>query len=73
MLVKNAKILYNNEEHARMVDPFVQPFIEALTAENLPVINESLICLTFIIKFKGQQRYSNSRQIISTCILSSSF
>lgn len=53
MLLKKAKILFGSEEHARMVDPFVRPLTDALSSEHVPLIIESLICLTFVIKFKG--------------------
>ena len=53
MLLKKAKVSYGDEEHARMMDPFVPLLIEAVSSEHVPVIIESLICLTFVIKFKG--------------------
>lgn len=54
MLLKKSKIVYGDENHARMVDPFVNLLVEALTSEDVPVIVESLICLTFVVKFKGK-------------------
>ena len=54
MLLKKAKISFGDEAHAMMVDPFVPLLVKALTSEDVPVIIESLICLTFVVKFKGQ-------------------
>ena len=36
-----------------MIDPFVQPLTEALNSEHVPVLIESLMCMTFLLKFKG--------------------
>lgn len=53
MLLKKAKISFGDEGHAMMVDPFVPLLVQALSSEDVPVIVESLICLTFVIRFKG--------------------
>ena len=36
-----------------MIDPFVQPMTEALNSEHVHVLIESLMCMTFLLKFKG--------------------
>lgn len=54
MLMKRAKIQYNCDKHAMMVDPFVRPLIDSLSSENVPALIESLVCFTFLIKFKSQ-------------------
>ncbi|XP_067945852.1 small subunit processome component 20 homolog isoform X1 [Watersipora subatra] len=64
MLLKRAKISYGDEGHARMVDPFVRLLVDGLTSEDVPVIIESLICLTFVIKFKGLPSLVNGMEKI---------
>lgn len=58
MLIKKAKILHSNEEHSMMVDPFVQPMTEALNSEHIPVLIESLMCMNFLLKFRGMSQHA---------------